>query len=187
MRWAPVPEERVEAGLVERARDGDADAFEALVGRRIEPMVRTATAILSDPDEAREARQEGLVAIWTNLPTLREPDRFDAWVGRILVNRCRLRLRRRGRRAGREVGLEAIADAVSDPGAGPDTHLDRRERPERAFERLEPGERVLLVLPPFDDPPPAEIADRLAIPVGTAKSRLFAARRALEAALEAEP
>ncbi len=176
----------METGLVERARNGDVDAFEELVAHRAETMLRTATAIIGDPEEAREATQETLLTIWRELPTLRKEDRFDAWAGRILVNRCRLVLKRRGRRASREVPLEGSARSDPRAVAGSDEAFDRREPLERAFERLDPDDRALLVLHHLEGLQVAEIAARLEIPVGTAKSRLFNARRALERALEAE-
>jgi len=103
----------VETGLVERARSGDADAFDALIEPRVEAMLRTATAIIGDPDEAREATQEALLTIWRELPSLRLDDRFDAWAGRILVNRCFLALKRRARRSSREVPLDGSRPAAS--------------------------------------------------------------------------
>ncbi len=176
----------METGLVERARNGDVDAFEELVAHRVEAMLRTATAIIGDPEEAREATQETLLTIWRELPTLRIDDRFDAWAGRILVNRCRLTLRRRGRRASREVPLEGSARSDPPAVAAFDEAFDRREPLERAFERLDADDRALLVLHHLEGLQLAEIGARLEIPVSTAKSRLFSARRALERALEAE-
>lgn len=174
----------MEAGLVEQARNGDVDAFDELVRQRVDAMLRTATAIIGDPEEAREATQESLLTIWKELPALRMDDRFDAWAGRILVNRCRLVLKRRGRRAGREVPFEVGRPDL--PIVGSDEAFDRRWPLERAFERLEPDDRALLVLHHLEGLRVAEIATRLDISVGTAKSRLFSARRALEHELEAE-
>ncbi len=176
----------METGLIERARNGDVEAFDALIGHRVEAMLRTAVAIIGDPEEAREATQESLLTIWKELPTLRIDDRFDAWAGRILVNHCRLALKRRGRRAGREVRLDGSSQSDSAATAGSDELFDRREPLERAFEQLDPDDRVLLVLHHLEGLQVAQIAARLEIPIGTAKSRLFSARRALERALEAE-
>jgi RNA polymerase sigma factor (sigma-70 family) len=175
----------VESGLVERARNGDVEAFDALIAGRVEAMVRSAMAIIGDPDEAREATQESLLAIWKALPSLRKDDRFDAWAGRILVNRCRLTLKRRGRRARREVPIDGSwrSDSVSIVGSAED--LERRDQLEQAFEQLDADDRVLLVLHHLEGLPVTEIAARLEIPDGTVKSRLFSARRALERALEA--
>ena len=89
----------MDPSLVERARDGDTAAFEALIGPRIEAMARMAMAIIGNEDEAREATQEAVLTTWRELPHLRDIDRFEAWAGRILVNRCRLTLRRQRRRS----------------------------------------------------------------------------------------
>ncbi len=176
----------MESGLIERARNGDVDAFDALLAHRFEAMLRTATAIIGDPDEARDATQESLLTIWRELPSLRLEDRFDAWAGRILVNRCRLTVKRRGRRATREVTLEASGRSDQPSVGGSDEAFNGREPIERAFERLKRDDRALLVMHHLEGLQVADIAERLEIRVGTAKSRLFTARRALERALEAE-
>jgi RNA polymerase sigma-70 factor (ECF subfamily) len=178
---------RVETGLVERARSGDADAFDALIEPRVEAMLRTATAIIGDPDEAREATQEALVTIWRELPSLRLDDRFDAWAGRILVNRCFLAVKRRARRSSREVQLDGSRQADARSVIGSSGGFDHRQALDEAFEQLEPDDRALLVLHHLEGLQLAEIAARLEIPVGTVKSRLFTARRALERAMEAQP
>ena len=78
-----------DAGLIERARRGDADAFSQLVTDRLSRLLRTAKAIVSDVDDAAEIVQETFVSAWVNLPSLRDSGRFDAWLNRILTNRCR--------------------------------------------------------------------------------------------------
>jgi DNA-directed RNA polymerase specialized sigma24 family protein len=150
--------------LVDRARAGDVDAFATLVGGRQEAMTRLAYAIVGNRPDADDALQEALVAIWRGLPGLRDGDRFDAWADRILVNSCRLVLRRRGRRTIREVqpidGLDGAVAARTHDEDGVLHHLEDRTA--------------------------AEIATVLEIPAGTVKSRLFTARRALEQALDRE-
>ena len=191
-----------ELDLVGRARQGDLDAFTALAGARLVAMTRTATAILGDEPEAHDAVQEALISIWRELPTLREPERFDAWAGRILVNACRHALKRRIRVRVREIRLSP--EAADGPGLGDEGRLSRPaavgftsvaaradsmgedDALNRAFERLDAEQRVLLVLHHLEERPLTEIAALLGIPVGTAKSRLFTARRALETALERE-
>jgi RNA polymerase sigma-70 factor (ECF subfamily) len=170
---------------IARARSGDAAAFEALVEARIPTMTRTAMAILGREDEARDAVQDALLTAWRELASLRDPGAFDAWLTRILVNRCRRGLRRIGLRRAREIPADRLDGA--EP-AGPDpvnAAVDRRAL-ERAFERLEVDERTILVLHHLDGRSLASIGEVLGIPEGTAKSRLFAARRALERALERE-
>ena len=159
-------------------------------------MTRTATAILGDQTEAHDAVQEALISVWRELPTLREPERFDAWAGRILVNACRHALKRRIRSRVREITLSP--ELADGPGLGlrgggglpvvngRSESLGENDALNRAFERLDGEQRSLLVLHHLEDRPLAEIAAVLGIPTGTAKSRLFAARRALQRALERE-
>jgi RNA polymerase sigma-70 factor (ECF subfamily) len=168
---------------IARARSGDTAAFDALVEARARPMLRTATAILGRDDEARDAVQDALLMAWRELASLRDPAAFDAWLTRILVNRCRRGLRRIGLRQVREIRVEAMA--VDDEPRVLDTSspVADRETLERAFERLSVEDRTLLVLHHLEGRSVASIAEVLHIPPGTAKSRLFGARRALERAL----
>jgi RNA polymerase sigma-70 factor (ECF subfamily) len=166
-----------EERLVELAGRGDQDAFAVLVERRLETAFRTASAILGNEADARDVVQEAFVSAWVHLPRLRDVGRFDAWLSRIVVNRCRDALRRR--RRAREV---AIDDAgLTDPVSGPEFSTLNA-----AFERLGIDQRHLLVAHHLHQQPVVEIARQLGIPVGTVKWRLHAARRALERALEAE-
>lgn len=171
---------------VARARNGDASAFEELVEARVGPMTRTAMAILGREDEARDAVQDALLTAWRELAALRDPAAFDAWLTRILVNRCRRGLRRIGLRRVREIPVDALK-AAEEPGAADLTAVvGERQALERAFDRLSIDERTLLVLHHLDGRSVTSIADVLGVPVGTAKSRLFAARRALDRALTRE-
>ena len=166
--------------LVARARRGDGDAFALLIQPRVDRLHRTARAIVGNEDDAREVTQEAFVSAWTNLPKLRDVDRFDAWLNRIVLNRSRDLLRRRGRV--REIDLDTIEMSSGDPAAG------RGETTAilAAFDRLSIANRQILVLHHLHDLPLAEVARQLGVPVGTAKSRLWGARRALERAMEAE-
>lgn len=171
---------------VEQARSGDPSAFEALVERRVGPMTRTAMAILGSEADARDAVQDALITAWRELAALRDPQAFDAWLTRILVNRCKRGLRGVATRRVREVPADGLVGA-GEPG-GPDTASASVERRalERAFGRLTIDERTLLVLHHLDGRSVESIAAVLRVPVGTAKSRLFAARKSLEKALERE-
>ena len=180
-------EAHVDPERIARARSGDASAFEALVEARVGSMMRTAMAILGREDEARDAVQDALITAWRELAALRDPAAFDAWLTRILVNRCRRGLRRIGLRRVREVQVDAVAPAdeplaVGDHAAG----IAERQALERAFDRLTVEERTLLVLHHLDGRSVASIAAVLGVPAGTTKSRLFAARGALERALARE-
>ena len=171
---------------IERARHGDASAFDTLVEARVGPMTRTAMAILGREDEARDAVQDALVTAWRELVSLRDPASFDAWLTRILVNRCRRGLRRIGLRRVREIQVDAVLTTDEPVTADHTVTVGDRQALERAFDRLSVDERTLLVLHHLDGRSVASIAAVLGVPVGTAKSRLFAARRALDRALARE-
>jgi len=175
--------------LVERAQAGERAAFELLLEQRLERAFRTARAILGNEADARDATQEAFLHAWRDLPRLRDPERFDAWLGRILVNSCREALRGRRRRFVREIAASDLGDPVGAVAARdplPDERSAALDVLERAFGELSLGERSILVLHHLEHRTLTEIAATLAIPTGTAKSRLHAARHALEKALEAE-
>lgn len=179
-------EAQVDPDRVERARQGDASAFEALVEARVGPMTRTAMAILGREDEARDAVQDALITAWRELASLRDPAAFDAWLTRILVNRCRRGLRRIGLRRMRETPVDTLAADAAPSTRDLTAAVGERQALERAFDRLSVDDRTLLVLHHLDGRSVASIADVLGVPEGTAKSRLFAARRALHRALSRE-
>jgi RNA polymerase sigma-70 factor (ECF subfamily) len=168
------------AALVEAAIEGDTDAFDRLVRHRLPRTWRLARAILGTDDDAGDACQEAWLAVWRQLPALRDTTRFDAWLDRIVVNACRMSVRRRGRV--REIHIGDEFDPASKV-PGPD-HVAERDALEGAFGRLTIDHRTILVLHHLEQRPLATIAAVLGIPVGTAKSRLHAARTALEHALE---
>lgn len=180
---------RARAVLVERAQAGDRRAFDTLVEHELDRLYGIARAILGNDADARDATQDAFVQSWRQLPRLRDPERFDPWLRAILVNSCRQALRGRRRRLVREIAVgdpsEEIA-AYADPGSAADDRAAAVDALERAFGRLSVADRTILVLHHLEQLPLTEIAATLAIPVGTAKSRLFAARRQLERALEAE-
>ena len=175
--------------LVERARRGDGDAFVALIEEPEPAMTRIATAILREPADVADALQETLVALWRELPRLRSSDAWPAWSERVLVNACRLVLRRRGRRRVREIALTGARDRDSDaiglPGVSFDENVAERDAFDRAFETLDGDARTILILHHLEGRSVTAIAATFGIATGTAKSRLFTARRRLEAALAA--
>lgn len=161
--------------LLLRARAGDGEAFELIVEARGEHLYRTARAILGSEADAHDATQEAFIAAWRGLSGVRDLDRFDAWLGRILVNQCRMTLRRRGRV--REVALTDRSEGTADATAGAF---------DDAFERLSADQRAILVLHYVHGYGVAEIGAWLGVPTGTVKWRLHRARRALKAAWEGE-
>jgi RNA polymerase sigma-70 factor (ECF subfamily) len=178
----------LERELVEKARLGDRDAFDALIRTRIDAVYRTSLAILGDPSDAADATQETFVSAWCHRDALRDPDLFGAWLGRINLNACRQQLRRRGRASVREVRL-VDPDEPGEP-ASTDRAVDDRTADadafDRAFARLSVDDRAVLVLHHLQERPVAEIAAVLGSPEGTIKSRLHRARAALESALAKE-
>ena len=154
--------------LVERARQGDHDAYAALIDARLARLDAAARLILRDGELARDAVQEALFRAWRDLPGLRDPERFDAWLHRLLVNAC-LDLVRRRRRRVVEVELTPIDQPVARDVAG---DLADRQLVDEALARLDPGHRAVVALHYLLGMPLPEVARILGIPSGTAKSRL---------------
>src|SRR6476620_5910400 len=162
--------------LVERARKGDHDAFAELAGAAISRLDATAWLMLRDADRATDAVQNALVRAWRDLPTLRDPDRFDAWLRRLVVNACIDEIRRLRRHH-----LDVDITDLSNPPSIAD-----RDQLERGFRKLEPEERAVIVLHHYLDLPLPEVAATLGIPLGTTKSRLYRGLREMRAALDAD-
>jgi RNA polymerase sigma-70 factor, ECF subfamily len=169
--------------LVERAGRGDHDAFAVLATAAAGRLDAAARLILRDGELARDAVQNTLVRAWRDLPGLRDPDRFDAWLHRLLVNSCLDEVRRRRRRP-----IEVEILAHDEPAAGDDDHrLADRDLVERALARLEPEHRALVVLHYYLGYPLPEAAASLGLSLPAAKSRLHRAMGTLRRALAAEP
>ncbi|MDP8904854.1 MAG: RNA polymerase sigma factor [Chloroflexota bacterium] len=166
--------------LVERAQRGDHDAFAALTRATVARADAAARLILRDAQSAEDAVQDAYVRAWRDLRGLRDPDRFDAWLHRLLVNACRDQLRRRRRRVIEVEMSELVEPEAPDPFA---RGLARDEM-ERAFRRLSADQRAVIVLHYYLDLPLPEAAPLLGIPLGTAKSRLHRAVQAMKSALE---
>ena len=170
-------------GLVERAREGDHDAFSELVRAAVVRLDRAARLILRDPELARDAVQEALIRAWRDLPGLRDPDRFDAWLHRLTVHACIDHARRRRRRA-IEVELEPIhAPAIADASG----LLADRDQVDTVLRRLDAHGRAIVVLHYYLGMPLTEVAATLAIPTGTVKSRLHRALEDMRFAMAMEP
>jgi RNA polymerase sigma-70 factor (ECF subfamily) len=172
-----------DADLIHRARSGDAAAFEALLAPRLDGLYRAAWAIVGNESDARDATQDACVSAWRHLPRLRDLDSFDGWLAKVLVNSCRMLLRRQ--RRVREVAMPEGFDPEGPTTARADA-FDDADLVARAFDRLDADARALLVLHHFRHEPVARIAAVLGMPVGTVKWRLHLARQALERALEGE-
>ena len=179
---APCRDGAVDRDLVEQAQRGDREAFEVLARTHGDRLFAIAQRILRDLDLAEDAVQQTLVIAWRELPSLRDPGRFEAWLHRLLVNACYGEARRR------RVWSSNVRELpVDGPAALDDTaSVAARDEVERGFRRLSPEQRALLVLHHYLGFAPTEIAETLGIPAGTARSRLHYAHRAMRAALEAD-
>ena len=167
--------------LVERARKADREAFAVLVHQVSDQLYAVAYRILRDTGLAEDALQNALVLAWRRLPKLRDPERFDAWIHRILVHACYDESQRS--RAMTSTIRVLPLDVPSDDD-GPQAVADRDEL-ERAFRRLSLDQRAVFVLHHYLGLPLVEVADTLGIPAGTARSRLHYAIAGLRAALTA--
>jgi RNA polymerase sigma-70 factor (ECF subfamily) len=171
--------------LVERARGGDREAFAVLVHQVRDQLYAVAHRILRDSGLAEDALQNALVLAWRRLPHLRDADRFEAWVHRILVHACYDESQR---------GRSWTANVRILPAAGPSTPDETdavadRDELERAYRRLSLEQRAVFVLHHYLGLPLVEVAELLGIPAGTARSRLHYAIAGLRDALlaDAEP
>ena len=167
--------------LVERASGGDAVAFDTLARTVIDRMYAISHRVLRDPELAQDAVQQALWTAWRDLPNLRQLDRFDAWLRRVLV-RCCYEEARRQRRATNVIQLRLDPGSAPDAGSG----LAERDALERAFTKLGPDHRIVVVLHHYEGLPLVEVAEALGIPVGTARSRLHYALKRLRDALATE-
>lgn len=178
---------RRDQALIARAQAGEAEAFDALIRPRLERLLRIALSIMANEADARDVVQESCILVWRELPRLRDPERFDGWLARIVVNGCRSALRGRRRTSIREIPSALLdADSVGAPTAGAPGEETPAAVLRRAFARLDPDKRAIVVLHHIDGRSVLEIASLLRIPEGTVKWRLHAARKALARALEVE-
>jgi RNA polymerase sigma-70 factor (ECF subfamily) len=169
--------------LAIRARSGDHEAFAELAARSIGRLTAVARLILRDEDRAQDAVQDALVDAWRDIRGLRDPDRLEAWLHRLLVHSCYSHARRDRRRTVVEVSLTpADEPKVADV----QRSVAAQDQLERGLRRLSHEQRVVLVLTYYVDLPLADAARVLDIPVGTMKSRLSRATQALRAALDAD-
>lgn len=168
--------------LVEQAKRGDEEAFDALARAVGDRCIAIAIRILRDTHLAEDAVQSALVVAWRELRTLRDPDRFEAWLQRILTNECYAEARRRTRWSAniRVLPVEESADPTGI------LTVNDRDQLERAFRRLSLEQRAVLVFHHYVGLPLPQVADRLGIPLGTAKSRLHHATSALRSSLDAD-
>ena len=167
--------------LVQAASRGDHEAFEVLATSAGDRLYAVARLVLRDTTLAEDAVQEALVRAWQQLPSLRDPDRFDAWLYRLVVNACADQGRQLRRWSTQVRSLPTHVSISDDTSAVAD-----REQLERGFSRLSSEQRAVVVLHFYSGFSAAEIARILGIPEGTARSRLHYATEAMRAALRAD-
>ena len=166
--------------LVKRAQQGDEVAFASLAVAIGDRLHSVSMGILRDVDLAEDATQQALLAIWRDLPQLRDPGRFQAWAYRLLVRACYAEARKERRWSPKLRVLERDVVAAEELEG-----ILQRDQLERGFRRLSVEHRAVIVLHHYLDLTLQEVADTLAIPIGTVRSRLFYAMRGLRAALDA--
>ena len=177
--------------LVERAIAGDHGAFSELARVAVGRLFVIARLILRDDGRAEDATQEALVAAWTRLSGLRDPDRFEAWLHRLLIHACYREAGRDKRRRSIEVQVDPLAMPEASSG-GIDRALDfaselaGRDQLERGFRRLDVDQRSVLVMHYYLGFSLDEAAEVLGVPPGTVRSRLHRAIALMRAALEAD-
>ena len=166
----------LERDLVVRARAGDERAYEQLARTVVDLLYRVAHRILRDSDAADDAVQQTLVAIWRDLPKLRDPDRFRAWTYRLVVRAAYAEASRHRRHV-------RVASIVLDEPSTPDAsfQVTARDALEQAFGSLTVEHRAVLVLHYYVGMSIREIATTLDVPYGTVGSRLHYAIRCLRA------
>ena len=168
--------------LVERAQRGDREAFGILAGASTARLYNVAQLMLADSDVAQDAVQEALIQAWRDVRALRDPDRFDPWLHRILV-RCVYRVAGSERR---QVGRRRLAQTQGWTAPDPGGQLADRDEIDRCFRRLKTDYRAALVVHHYLGLSDDEAADVLGVPPGTYKSRLHRATAAMRAEIEAD-
>jgi RNA polymerase sigma-70 factor (ECF subfamily) len=170
--------------LVIRARNGDRDAFTDLVAQSLGRLTAVARMILRDEYAAQDAVQDACIEAWRSLPGLREPDKFDAWMRRLLVRACFKGFRHSKRVDAFEIRHLTPADERVFDDA--ERSVGIHDQLERGLARIPAEQRAVVVLVYYLDLPLADAAQAMGVPLGTAKSRLNRATGALRAAIEAD-
>ena len=169
--------------LVGRAQQGDLDAFSALTAGRTQRLYAAARLILRDDERAADAVQDALLRAWIDIRGLRDPERFDAWLHRLLVRAC---YRAASRQRSREVVEMRFASEAATVTPDAERAITVRDQLDRGFRRLTPDQRAVITVHHYLGLTLAESAEVLGIPLGTMQSRLNRATGALRAALEAD-
>lgn len=170
--------------IVGRAKRGDKEAFTTLVVTFGDRLYSVAYRILRDTGRAEDAVQQAFLTAWRELRQLRDDDRIEAWLYRLLVNACYAEVRHTRRW---QPGLRLITDVDSGPTTD-DAQLSVADRDEleRAFRRLSGEQRAVLVMHHYLGLSGAEIGEVLGLAPGTVRSKLHYARQQMRAAIDAD-
>lgn len=161
---------------------GNEAAFEAMVRASADRLAAIAYRILRDLARSEDAVQKTLVTAWRELPGLRDPDKFDAWLHRLLVNTCYAEARNARRWAGDVATLHLVPSGSVDE----TSQVIDRDQLNRGFQRLSLEQRAVLVFHYYQGLTLVEVAEHLGIPPGTVKSRLHSGIALMRSALDAD-
>jgi RNA polymerase sigma-70 factor (ECF subfamily) len=169
--------------LVVRAQRGDADAFSKLMAGLMTRLYATARLIVRSDERAADVVQDAMLQAWLDLPGLRDPDAFEAWVHRLLTRSC-YRVAKRQR--SREI-VELHLDPLPEPAIGDAQQATAlRDQLERGFLALNTDQRICVVLHLYVGMTLEETADVVGVPLGTVQSRIHRALRSMRAVLGAD-
>lgn len=170
--------------VIGRAKHGDKEAFTTLVLSFGDQLYSVAYRMLRDTGRAEDAVQQVFLTAWRELRHLRDDDRLEAWLYRLLVRVCYAEARHTRRW---QPGLRLVTDLDAGP-TTTDTQVSLADRDEleRAFRRLSGEQRAVLVMHHYLGLSGAEIGATLGISPGTVRSRLHYARQQMRAAIEAD-
>ena len=185
-----------DAQLITRFHDGKVDAFNTLVWRWEKNLYNFILRYVGDREEAKDLCQKTFIRVYRNLPRLRDPQKFSAWLYQIAVNICRDELRKRRRRPMCSLeSLQESEDGQPNPtlemAAPSSTHpdavvqdLDLRDLLNRALQAIPEEQRVVIIMKEYKGLKFAEIAEVLQTPLNTVKSRMYYGLSALRKILD---
>lgn len=184
-----------EALLIKKAQNGDIEAYEELIGQYEKTIYQLCLRMLKEPQEAYDAAQEVCIKVWRQLDTFKEESKLSTWIYRIATNQC-LDLMRKNKRKAAEVSLyqsdeephqeEKITDKQSiwDDMSEMMAQKEMTEVLMQGISEMKEDYRAILILRDIEEKAYEEIAEILALSLGTVKSRISRARQALKKILE---
>jgi RNA polymerase sigma-70 factor (ECF subfamily) len=161
--------------VIERVLKGDKEAFNLLIRRWEKPIYSFIVRMIGDRDEGMDICQDCFMKAYRELRTLKDPDRFSAWLYRIAHNACLSRLRKNYGKT----WVELDPDAES-----PHVPAENRLAVEKALRQLPEDQREVVILKIFQGLKFGEISAIQDAPVSTVKSRLYLAFEKLRSILE---